>query len=155
MTVCEEILEPANVYRNRRNDVTEILESSKNADTEPAKSRCSKQAEKRWSDKRTICAQIDKCEATNWRRMRPQENTEPAEAGGGKCCENEDAAAYGRTRGKKYAKSKPGGAGLRSSKSLAPANRNLAGKKLTQQSRGLGGTCCEQCGPGRGRFSGA
>ncbi len=74
--------------------------TSKNADTEPAKSRCSRQVEKRWSDERVICAQIDEREAANWQWMKPQENSEPNGAGSGKCRKNGDAAAYGRACGK-------------------------------------------------------
>ncbi len=55
--------------------------TSKNADTELAKSRCSRQAEKRRSDKLAICAQIDECEAANWRRTRPQKTWNPPEQG--------------------------------------------------------------------------
>ncbi len=53
---------------------------SKNADKEPAKSRCSKQAKKTAVRQMAIRAQIDERKAANWRRTRPQENTEPAGA---------------------------------------------------------------------------
>ncbi len=89
---------------------------------------------------------IDEREAANWRRTRPQENTEPAGAEGKKCRENGDATAYGRACNK-ITRSRnlevPDRAG---SKSLAPANGNFGGKETPATVAWLSGTCCERCG---------
>ncbi len=106
---------------------------------ERAKSRCSRQAEKWRSDKRAICAQIDEREAANWQQTRPQENMKPAGAGSGKCRKNGDAAAYKKTYGKNTQSRNLEVPDRADSKSLALANENLTGKKLTQQLCGLGG----------------
>ncbi len=102
---------------------------------------------KRWSDERAICAQIDEHEAANWLRTRPQENSEPAGAGAGKCHKNGDAAAYGRAFGKNTRSRNLEVPDLAGSKSSAPANGNLARKKLMRQSRGSGERVANDAAP--------
>ncbi len=136
--VHEEVFESANEYRNCWNDVMERLEPARML-TLNSPNRGEQAGEKTAVGQMVICVQIDEREVVNWRRTRPHENTEPARAGGGKCRENGYAVAYRRAC-EKNTRSRnlevPDHAG---SKSLAPANRNLAGKKLTRQLRGLGG----------------
>ncbi len=74
-----------------------------------------------------FCAQIDEREAANWWRTRPQENAEPAGAGGRKYRKNIDAAAYGKTRGKNMRVWKQEVSDRTGSKSSATANGKLAG----------------------------
>ncbi len=102
-----------------------------------------------------IRAQIDKREAVNWRRTRLQKNTEPAGAGGGKCRENGDADVYGRACGKNTQSRNMKMSDCAGSKSSAPVNGNLAGKKPTRQSRGSGGHVANDAAPDAEDFQNA
>ncbi len=152
--IREEILEPANEYRNRQNDVTERLEPARMLIRNPP----NRGAAGRWKNSGLTNGDlrpIDKHEAANWRRTRPQENTEPAGVWGGKWRKNIDAAAYGRTCGKNTQSLNLEVPDCAGSKSSAPVNRNLAGKKLTRQLRGSGGRVANDAAYGHRRVSNA